>query len=101
MNRQLLSAMTAVVLVGTLAACSNSSATAPSTTANPHDGVASELILTSDKRFPGHADLLTGIQQLDRSAVDCRKPVARRPDTRSAGHGSSGTRCVPPGMDGD
>ena len=33
MNRQLLRAMTAVVLVGTMAACSNSSATAPSTTA--------------------------------------------------------------------
>jgi len=33
MNRQLLRAMTAVVLVGTMAACSNSSATAPITTA--------------------------------------------------------------------
>ena len=67
---------------------------------NPYDGVASELIFTSDKRFPCHADLLSGIQQLDSSAVDYRKSVARRPDTRSAGHGTSRTRYLPPGVDG-
>ena len=65
----------------------------------PYDSIGSELIFTSDKRFPCHADLLSGIQQLD-SAGDYRKSVARRPDTRSAGHGTSRTRYLPPGVDG-
>jgi len=29
---------------------------------NPHDVIGSELIFTSDKRFPGHVDLVSGIQ---------------------------------------
>ena len=67
---------------------------------NPPDGIGYELTFTIDKRFPCHADFVSGIQQLDSRAVDYRKPVARRPDTRSTGHGPSGTHYLPPGVDG-
>ena len=52
---------------------------------NPHDCIGSDLIFTSDKRFPGHADLVSSIQQLDSSAVDYRKPAAPPPMSSPAG----------------